>query len=155
MLFSEYHVLSELVLISFSNLSLLLTGWNSLPFFWGVLRKRKVDDGALPPSSHIDTAHQGLYSPVTCGPESNFASAPVSGSLTFNNFMQGPESVGPLVLQYSSGDQNFDHELPLPEKHIGIVQKHNVEADAATFNHAWSLHSNHLQVIRLILLNYL
>ncbi|KAL2901400.1 CAD protein [Bienertia sinuspersici] len=136
-------------------------GWNTLPFLWGVFRARKVDGCTLSPHSlNTETLNQGLNSTVTFGSEGKFVPTPVGGSAfvsrTSHNSMQGPESAGPEVLQspalVESEDQVIEYEEPSLEKHIVNLQKHHVQADSATFTHAWrkedsgwSIHNDDLQ----------
>lgn len=123
---------------------MLFTGWNSLPFLWGVFRVRKVDDPFLP-NLNAATLNQGLHSSDTCRSENKFVSAPVTGSAfvsrTSHSSMDDTESVNPVVLRSPAsikcGDQFLKHQVPSLEEHMHMLKNHHVQADTTLFSPDW------------------
>uniref|UniRef100_A0A803L5Z7 AIPP2-like SPOC-like domain-containing protein n=2 Tax=Chenopodium quinoa TaxID=63459 RepID=A0A803L5Z7_CHEQI len=133
--------------------------WNSLPFLWGVFRMKNFDDSHVPDLNAV-TVNQGVSSPATCGSQSKFVSALLSGGSfalrSSYSSMHGPESAKPLALPSSavvmSGEQSIEHELPPLKKHIATLKYHDSQADGITSVRDWSkevsgrgLHSYDLQ----------
>lgn len=112
--------------------NLIFTGWNSLPFLWGVFRGRRVYDSSSPSLNTMNVS-EGLCSPVSFGPESKLVSAPC----IFENSIQGSEVVDLAVLQSSAPikveDQGYEHDVASLEKDIQKTK--HIQADTAPFVH--------------------